>query len=182
MDLREFANSSSIFQIYIDQNRNDFDALKKQYQNQSQDTQRLEEANQLRSSSIENFLDRRQKQANINKILNSYIYFGVFCAVILLPLLLITHYFLTKLDFHISIVSAVMVTACVFIGYDIFKVYTRKIISKKIIQKAWALHFPYFAYEKYSTMAGEFYKEALKEEIPKANLEQYVLDKIIHSK
>ncbi len=28
MDLREFANSSSIFQIYIDQNRNDFDALK----------------------------------------------------------------------------------------------------------------------------------------------------------
>ncbi|EAC1885051.1 hypothetical protein D6218_05525, partial [Campylobacter jejuni] len=72
MDLREFANSSSIFQIYIDQNRNDFDALKKQYQNQSQDTQRLEEANQLRSSSIENFLDRRQKQANINKILNSY--------------------------------------------------------------------------------------------------------------
>ncbi len=72
MDLREFANSSSIFQIYIDQNRNDFDALKKQYQNQSQDTQRLEEANQLRSNSIENFLDRRQKQANINKILNSY--------------------------------------------------------------------------------------------------------------
>ncbi|EHX4481838.1 hypothetical protein K3X64_001718, partial [Campylobacter jejuni] len=45
---------------------------KKQYQNQSQDTQRLEEANQLRSNSIENFLDRRQKQANINKILNSY--------------------------------------------------------------------------------------------------------------
>ncbi len=28
MDLREFGNSSSIFQIYIDQNRNDFDALK----------------------------------------------------------------------------------------------------------------------------------------------------------
>lgn len=111
------------------------------------------------------------------KILNSYIYFGVFCAVVLLPLLLITHYFLTKLDFHISIVSAVMVTACVFIGYDVFKVYTRK-----IIQKAWALHFPYFAYEKYSIMAGEIYKEALKEEIPKANLEQYVLDKIIHSK
>ncbi|EHR0429466.1 hypothetical protein KS854_000907, partial [Campylobacter jejuni] len=65
-------NSSSIFQIYIDQTRNDFDAFKKQYQNQSQDTQRLEEVNQLRSNSIENFLDRRQKQANINKILNSY--------------------------------------------------------------------------------------------------------------
>ncbi|EOL9455778.1 hypothetical protein ACNAEC_001567 [Campylobacter coli] len=116
------------------------------------------------------------------KILNSYIYFGIFCALVLLPLLLITHYFFTRLDFHISIISAVAVTACIFISYDIFKVYTRKMISKKIIQKAWALHFPYFSYEKYSIMAGNFYKEALKEEIPKANLEQYVLEKIIHSK
>ncbi|MBX1673147.1 hypothetical protein I9C35_06495 [Campylobacter coli] len=116
------------------------------------------------------------------KILNSYIYFGIFCALVLLPLLLITHYLFTRLDFHISIISAVAVTACVFISYDIFKVYARKMISKKLIQKAWALHFPYFSYEKYSIMAGNFYKEALKEEIPKANLEQYVLEKIIHSK
>lgn len=78
------------------------------------------------------------------KILNSYIYYGVFCAVVLLPLLLITHYFLTKLDFHISIVSAVMVTACVFIGYDIFKVYTRKIISKKNNTKSLGFAFPLF--------------------------------------
>ncbi|HED4372341.1 hypothetical protein [Campylobacter coli] len=116
------------------------------------------------------------------KILNSYIYFGIFCALVLLPLLLITHHLFTRLDFHISIISAVAVTACVFISYDIFKVYARKMISKKLIQKAWALHFPYFSYEKYSIMAGNFYKEALKEEIPKANLEQYVLEKIIHSK
>ncbi|HEF9071221.1 TPA: hypothetical protein SBV98_000044 [Campylobacter coli] len=116
------------------------------------------------------------------KILNSYIYFGIFCALVLLPLLLITHYLFTRLDFHISIISAVAVTACVFISYDIFKVYARKMISKKLIQKAWTLHFPYFSYEKYSIMAGNFYKEALKEEIPKANLEQYVLEKIIHSK
>lgn len=116
------------------------------------------------------------------KILNSYLYFGVFCVIILLPLLLITHYLFTRLDFHISIVSAVAVTACVFISYDIFKVYTRKMISKRIIQKAWAVHFPYFPYEKYSIMAGEFYKQALKEGKSKTNLEQYVLDKIVHSK
>lgn len=72
MDLREFANSSSIFQIYVQENRNDFDALKKEYQSQSQDTQRLEEANHERFNSVENFLNRRQKQANLNKILNSY--------------------------------------------------------------------------------------------------------------
>ena len=116
------------------------------------------------------------------KTLNSYIYFGVCCLFILTPLLLLTHYIFTKLDFHISIISSVLVTACIFIAYDIFKIYARKIVSKRLIKKAWALHFPYFAYEKYSKMAGEFYKEALKQESSRLNLEQYVLDKIIQSK
>ncbi|TKX30748.1 hypothetical protein [Campylobacter aviculae] len=72
MDLREFANSSSIFQIYMDQVKSDFNDLKEEYKNQSQDVSRLDEASTMRSNSIEHFLDRRQKQANLNKILNSY--------------------------------------------------------------------------------------------------------------
>ncbi|TKX31947.1 hypothetical protein [Campylobacter estrildidarum] len=116
------------------------------------------------------------------KVLNSYLYFSVLCVFILLPLLLATHYFLTRLDFHISIISAVAVTACVFISYDIFKIYARKMISKRLIKKAWELHFPYFAYEKYSLTASELYKEALKDDILKTNLEKYILEKIIHSK
>lgn len=113
------------------------------------------------------------------KTLNSYIYYGILCVCILLPLLLFTHYFLMHLDFHISIVSAVLVTSCVFIGYDIFKIYTRKIISQKLIKKAWLTHFPYFPYEKYSKIVEEIYKQALKDEIPKNALEQYVLEKIV---
>ncbi|EED2591125.1 TPA: hypothetical protein R4J23_001555 [Campylobacter coli] len=73
MDLREFANSSSIFQIYIDENHSEFNSLKEEYQNQNKDLEKLDNANNMRSSSIENFLDRRQKQANLNKILNSYL-------------------------------------------------------------------------------------------------------------
>lgn len=72
MDLKEFANSSSIFQIYMDQVKNDFNDLKNEYQKQSQDISRIDKANTMRSSSIDHFLDRRQKQANLNKILNSY--------------------------------------------------------------------------------------------------------------
>ncbi|EAI7590947.1 hypothetical protein CNV00_07580 [Campylobacter coli] len=72
MDLREFANSSSIFQIYIDENHSEFNSLKEEYQSQNKDLEKLDNANNMRSSSIENFLDRRQKQANLNKILNSY--------------------------------------------------------------------------------------------------------------
>ncbi|ELP7536538.1 hypothetical protein [Campylobacter coli] len=73
MDLREFANSSSIFQIYIDENYSEFNSLKEEYQSQNKDLEKLDNANNMRSSSIENFLDRRQKQANLNKILNSYL-------------------------------------------------------------------------------------------------------------
>ncbi|HEC1783664.1 TPA: hypothetical protein R1727_000040, partial [Campylobacter lari] len=104
-----------------------------------------------------------------------------FCITILVPMLIISHYFLTIIDFHISILSAVFVTACVFIGYDIFKIYTRKVISKRLLKKAWALHFPYFAYEKYSKIAENIYNQAIKEEIPKNQLEQYVLEKIIQT-
>lgn len=73
MDLREFANSSSIFQIYIDENHSEFNSLKEEYQSQNKDLEKLDNANNMRSSSIENFLDRRQKQADLNKILNSYL-------------------------------------------------------------------------------------------------------------
>ncbi|HEC1829363.1 TPA: hypothetical protein R1782_000687 [Campylobacter coli] len=73
MNLREFANSSSIFQIYIDENHSEFNSLKEEYQSQNKDLEKLDNANNMRSSSIENFLDRRQKQANLNKILNSYL-------------------------------------------------------------------------------------------------------------
>ncbi|EIK8372671.1 hypothetical protein LKT06_001464 [Campylobacter coli] len=73
MDLREFANSSSIFQIYIDENHSEFNSLKEEYQSQNKDLEKLDNANNMRSSSIENFLDRRPKQANLNKILNSYL-------------------------------------------------------------------------------------------------------------
>lgn len=118
------------------------------------------------------------------KNLNAYVYYGILCLVILLPLLLITHYFFTLLDFHISIISAVLVTAFVFVGFDLFKIYTRKIISKRLIKKAWDIHFPCFTYEKYSKIVEEIYKEALKDEVSKNNLEKYVLEKIVenHSK
>ncbi|MCV3425134.1 hypothetical protein [Campylobacter sp. IFREMER_LSEM_CL1085] len=115
------------------------------------------------------------------KVFNSYLIYTLFCIAILVPMLIISHYFLTIIDFHISILSAIFVTACVFVGYDIFKIYTRKVISKKLLKKAWTLHFPYFAYEKYSKIAENIYNQAIKEEIPKNQLEQYVLEKIIQT-
>ncbi|TQR31835.1 hypothetical protein DMB92_05460 [Campylobacter sp. MIT 99-7217] len=116
------------------------------------------------------------------KFFSSYLVYFALCAIVLLPLLAITHYFFTKIDFHLSIISTVAVTACVFIFYDIFKIYTRKLISKELIQKAWKLHFPFFPYEKYSKIVENIYNEALKKEIPKTSLEAYILEQIIKFK
>ncbi|EAK1650387.1 hypothetical protein CNV26_06200 [Campylobacter jejuni] len=73
MDLKEFANSSSIFQIYIDEIKKNFNEIKQEYNNQTKDKKILKEANKMRFDSIDGFLNRRQKQANLNKILNSYL-------------------------------------------------------------------------------------------------------------
>ncbi|MCW1360710.1 hypothetical protein [Campylobacter sp. US33a] len=115
------------------------------------------------------------------KVFNSYLLYAFICLIVLTPLLAITHYLFTLLDFHISIISAIVVTSAIFIGYDLFKIYTRKLISKKLIQKAWMIHFPCFPYEKYSNLIENIYKQALKEEIPKNSLEQYVLEKIVQN-
>lgn len=114
------------------------------------------------------------------KTFNLYLVYGILCFFILIPLLLITHYFFTKIDFHLSIISAVLVTSCVFIGNDIFKFILKKHISKKLIKNAWKNHFPCFPYEKYNQIVEKIYKQAIDENIDKNKLEQYVLENIIN--
>lgn len=113
------------------------------------------------------------------KNLNCYCYYGILCILILFPLLLTTHYFFTLLDFHISIISAVFITSCIFIGFDLFKIYIRKIITKKLIKKAWSNHFPCFSYEKYSKTIENIYKQALKEQISQNSLRKYIIERIV---
>lgn len=113
------------------------------------------------------------------KLFNSYLVYFTLCALVLCPLLAITHYFFTTIDFHISIISTIGVTACVFIFYDMFRVYTRKLISKELIMKAWQTHFALFPYEQYSKIIEKIYNEALEKEIPRSSLEIYVLEQAI---
>lgn len=112
-------------------------------------------------------------------ITRAYIVYLIICALIVMPLIGITHYFLKQINFHFSILSTVIVTATVFIGFNFFKAWIRDAITLRQIKKAWSLHFPFFAYEKYNKKVEEIYNEALKKEIPKKELEQYVLDAIV---
>lgn len=117
------------------------------------------------------------------KPFNTYALYAALCALVLGVGLLFTHYGLTKIDVHYSFVSTVIVTSLVFLGFDAFRTYARKLITKALIQKAWGIHFPHFAYEKYSNIVAEIYKDAINKEIPRQTLENYVLEQIIaHSK
>lgn len=115
------------------------------------------------------------------KPFNTYAIYTLLCILVLGILLIITHYGLTKIDVHFNIIGTAIITSLVFIGFDFFKIYVRKLISKKQIQKAWAVHFPYFSYEKYSKIVATIYKESLKKEIPKNTLESYILEQIVQS-
>jgi len=63
--------------------------------------------------------------------LNTYIVYGIICFFVSIVLIALTHRLLEKLDFHLSIVSSVIATSVIFIGFDMFKIWARKSISKK---------------------------------------------------
>lgn len=109
----------------------------------------------------------------------SYIIFSIISIIILIPIIALSHLFFTLIDFHFSILATIIMTSLVFIGFDIFKAWARKRLTQKLIKQAWEIHFPYFSYEKYSQKAEEIYNEAIKNEIPKKELEQYVLSKMV---
>jgi hypothetical protein len=111
-------------------------------------------------------------------IVKAYLVYFAICTVILVPLLAISHYFLEHLDFHISIISSVLVTSAVFIGFSFFSAWIRDCVTLKLIKKAWLVHLPYFAYEKYNKIVEEIYNQSIKEEIQKKNLQQYVISKL----
>ena len=112
-------------------------------------------------------------------IVKAYVAYIILSALAVMPLIGLTHYFLKNMNFHFSVLGAVIVTSAVFIGFDFFKEWTRNAITLKLIKKAWLVHFPYFAYDKYSQKVEEIYNESLKEEVSKKDLQLYVMDKLV---
>ncbi|NLK66682.1 MAG: hypothetical protein GX282_04320 [Campylobacteraceae bacterium] len=134
------------------------------------DANRLFNANRLVDPGRLNFQFRYAK---------SHVMFGVFCLFLLAPLIALSHIFFSELDIHITIFVVVFATAAVFISFDLFKVWARKKLTQKLIKDAWEVHFPYFPYEKYSNKVDEIYQSARKKDLPKRDLEKYILDSLV---
>ncbi|APW64504.1 hypothetical protein LPB137_00945 [Poseidonibacter parvus] len=112
------------------------------------------------------------------KLTRAYIVYTGLILSILVPLSLLTHKPLAKIDSHISIIGAVVITAIIFIGFNFFRAKMRDDITIELIKKSWKLHFPFFSYEEYSEKIEEIFERSLKEEVPKRELEKYILDNL----
>ncbi|MDY2763049.1 hypothetical protein [Campylobacter sp.] len=111
-----------------------------------------------------------------------YLIYGVLCVVLLTLGILVLHSSFKNIDLHFSIISTMLITSAVFVGFDVFKRWARKEISAKRIRQAWELHFAFFEYEKYSKIIENIYNEALKEKISSSELEKFVLEKVVNNK
>lgn len=100
---------------------------------------------------------------------------------ILVPISLLTHKPLAKIDPHISIVGAMIITAAIFIGFNFFRDKLRDVVTKELIKRSWKLHFPFFSYEEYSKKIDEIFESSIKDEVTKRDLEKYILEKLTNS-
>lgn len=113
------------------------------------------------------------------KLGRAYWVYLLLVLVVLVPVSAITHKLLADVDSHISILGGMIITALVFMGFNFFRAKMRDEITRRQIEKSWALRFPYFPYEMYRYKVEEIYQEAIKDEINKKDLERYILDRLL---
>ena len=112
------------------------------------------------------------------RLIRAYIVYIGLVLAILIPISLLTHKPLAKIDAHISIIGAMIITAAIFMGFNFFRDRMRDSITKELIKRSWKLHFPYFSYEEYSEKIEEIFEKSIKEEISKRDLEKYIKDNL----
>ncbi|RXJ85139.1 hypothetical protein [Arcobacter cloacae] len=112
------------------------------------------------------------------RLTRAYFVYILIVLAILVPISLLTHKPLAKIDPHISILGAMIITAAIFIGFNFFRDKMRDIMTKELIKKAWKLHFPFFSYEEYSKKIDKIFENSIKDEISKRDLEKYILEKL----
>jgi len=52
-------------------------------------------------------------------------------------------------------------------------------VSQKIIKRAWQNHLPHFNYEKYRFKVAQTYAEAIDKDIPKYEIERFIMDRLV---
>lgn len=112
------------------------------------------------------------------RLTRAYLLYVAIVLAVLIPISALTHKPLAKIDPHISIIGAMIITAIIFIGFNFFRSWMRDAVTKALIKRSWKLHFPFFSYEEYSQKIDEIFESSIKDEISKRDLEKYILDSL----
>ena len=109
------------------------------------------------------------------------IYFVYFAIVffITVPLSIIFHTQLAKIDCHALIISSIVFTIALFLSFTLFKSWLIEEVSKKLIQEAWKNHFPHFDYAKNCLKVSKIYAEALEVGIKNKDLQHHIITKMV---
>lgn len=108
-----------------------------------------------------------------------YIVFGALWNIFVFTVSGIIHFLLVHIDCHILILLSIVLTIIFFAAFAIFKATLIELVSKRLIQKAWKNHFPHFAYADYHLKVTQAYSEALEHDIPKKELQLFIINKIV---
>ncbi|BDY13350.1 hypothetical protein [Hydrogenimonas cancrithermarum] len=106
----------------------------------------------------------------------AYLFMIVVWNLVLIPLALIFHKILAKIDCHVAIILAVVFTLLFFGILSIFKQWAAEKMAEKMIRQAWKIHFPYYDYETYHAKVAKFYDDAVERGVTGANLEMYIMN------
>jgi hypothetical protein len=107
-----------------------------------------------------------------------YLVFIIIWHMVMLPLVYVGHFFLAKLDCHLSIIFTALATISLFAAYFLFKEWLIDRVALKLIKEAWHNHFIHFDFEKHHQEVAKIYKIALEESIPNSELEYYILSNL----
>ncbi|WP_456382246.1 hypothetical protein [Hydrogenimonas sp.] len=110
------------------------------------------------------------------RLFRAYLFMFLVFNAVLIPLAMIFHRILAKIDCHVAIVLAVFFTLFFFGVLSIFKQWATEKMAEKMIKKAWKIHFPYYDYENYHTKVAKFYDDAVERNVTGANLEMYIMN------
>lgn len=100
----------------------------------------------------------------------------------IIPASAIFHIPLAKLDCHLSIILAVVVTGFFFATYFMFKEFLIDRMTQKRIREAWKNHFTHFDYSLHHQEVSDLYAKALENDIPAKEMQLYILNNIIAKK
>ena len=105
--------------------------------------------------------------------------FIVLWHIALIPVSLLFHLQLAKVDCHLLIIFAVIFTGLFFATYAMFKEWLIDIMAEKHIRAAWKNHFPHFDYESHHREVTNLYSEAIEKEISSKDMYLYILNNMI---